>query len=140
MAKNKTAPGTASVDDFIDGIDDPQRRADCRELLETLREICGCGPVMWGNMVGFGTYHYRYASGREGDFFITGFAPRKSALTVYIMPGFDDFAEQLERLGPHKTGRSCLYLKRLDDVNRDVLRGLVRRSVEVMRDRYDCTP
>lgn len=140
MAQNKTAPGSASVEEFIDGIDDPQRRADCRELLVTLREICGCEPVMWGNMVGFGTYHYRYASGREGDFFITGFASRKTALTVYIMPGFDDYAEHLERLGPHKTGRSCLYLKRLDAVDREVLYELIRRSVEVMRERYDCTP
>jgi hypothetical protein len=94
---------------------------------------------MWGSsLVGFGRYHYRYASGREGDFFVTGFSPRKTALTVYVMPGFDDYAEQLDKLGPYKTGKSCLYLKNLDTVDRDVLESIIADSVEVMRTRYEC--
>ncbi|MEJ2383290.1 MAG: DUF1801 domain-containing protein [Xanthomonadales bacterium] len=124
----------ANVAQFIDALEDPHRQADCRELIGVMREICGCEPAMWGgSMVGFGQYHYRYDSGREGSYFVTGFAPRKTALTVYIMPGFAGFEDQLEQLGPHKTGRSCLYLKRLDAVDRDVLGELIRRSVDVMR-------
>ena len=86
--------------------------------------------------MGFGRYHYQYDSGREGDFFITGFSPRKTALTVYIMPGFDRYEERLQRLGPHKTGKSCLYLKNLDAIDRDVLEEIIRDSVSAMRKKY----
>ena len=139
MAGNKTVETDASVERFIDAVGDEQKRRDSLELIELMRTITGAEPRMWGSgLVGFGQYHYRYASGREGDFFITGFSPRKTALTVYVMPGFDDFGDQLDRLGPHKTGKSCLYLKNLDVVDRGVLEEIIRDSVTVMRERYEC--
>ncbi len=92
---------------------------------------------MWGDsIVGFGSYHYRYASGREGDWFLTGFAPRKRELTVYIMPGFSQYGELMAVLGRHRTGKSCLYLRRLDDIEMAVLRDLIERSVDFMRKTY----
>ena len=131
MADLKTAPNEASVGDFIDSIEDNQRRADCKELMKLMREITGKRARMWGSsIVGFGTYHYKYATGREGDWFVVGFAPRKQALTLYIMAGFSRFDELLEKLGKFKTGKSCLYVKRLDDVDRDVLREMIAASVE----------
>ena len=140
MAGNKTIATAAPVDDFIAALEDPRRRDECRELLDTMRAICGCEPRMWGDsMVGFGRYHYGYESGREGDFFVTGFSPRKTALTIYVMPGFETFGAALDRLGPHRTGKSCLYLKRLDGVDRDVLRGLLTEAVDIMRRRHPCT-
>jgi hypothetical protein len=97
-------------------------------------------PRPWGSsLVGFGSYHYRYESGREGDFFLTGFSPRKSAFTVCIMPGFERYQARMKKLGPHTTGKSCLYLKNLDAIDRDVLEEIVRDSVEYMRKNYDCT-
>lgn len=139
MAGNKTVANETSVDAFIDSVADERKRADSRELIELMRTITGSGPKMWGSsLVGFGQYHYTYASGREGDFFITGFSPRKTALTVYVMPGFDRYKDQLERLGPHKTGKSCLYLKNLDAVDRDVLEEIISDSVQHMREKYEC--
>jgi hypothetical protein len=136
---NKTVETRASVKAFIDAVDDERKRRDSRELAAMMSDITGSEPKMWGSsMVGFGHYHYKYASGREGDFFLTGFSPRKTALAVYIMTGFDDCAEQLARLGPYKTGKSCLYLKNLDAIDRDVLEEIVRDSVKVMRSRYAC--
>jgi hypothetical protein len=140
VAGNKTQPTDASVADFIASVTDGGRREECRSLLRMMGEITGCKARMWGSMIGFGQYHYRYASGREGDFFITGFAPRKSALTIYIMPGLAAYEAQLEALGPHRTGKSCLYLKRLDTVDLAVLREIIRDSVETMRSRYTCSP
>jgi len=102
-----------------------------------MREVTGCEPKMWGpSIVGFGRYHYKYESGREGDWPLTGFSPRKQALTVYIMAGFRRYEELLDRLGKHKTGKSCLYLKRLEDVDLEVLRELVHESVEQVAERY----
>ena len=140
MAGNKTRPGDASVEAFIAAVADRGRRDDCRSLVRLMSEVSGCEPRMWGSMVGFGQYHYRYESGREGDFFITGFAPRKSALTIYIMPGLAAYAAQLENLGPHRTGKSCLYLKSLEAVDLWVLREIVSDSVATMRSRYSCAP
>jgi len=140
MAQNKTVATGAAVGDFIDAVEDGQKREDSRELLELMQGITGQEPRMWGSgMVGFGSYHYRYESGREGDFFLTGFAPRKSALTVYVMPGFQRFRSQLDKLGPHKTGKSCLYLKNLDTIDRDVLAEIIRDAVAYMRANYDCS-
>jgi hypothetical protein len=137
MAANKTIANDTSVNAFIDTVEDERKRADSHELIELMRTITGHEPKLWGNsLVGFDSYHYRYASGREGDFFITGFSPRKTALAIYIMPGFDDYAEQLQRLGPHKTGKSCLYVKNLDAIDRDVLEEIIRDSVSAMRERY----
>ena len=134
---NKTGPTDASVDAFLRGVEDPGRRADCRALLEVMREATGEEPRMWGpSIVGFGSYHYVYESGREGDWFLSGFSPRKRDLTVYVMSGFKRYEALMERLGKHRTGKSCLYLKRLSDVDLDVLRELVTGSVEHVRERY----
>lgn len=137
MSSNKTTETDASVEDFINAVDNDQKRKDSRELIALMRKITGAEPRMWGaGLVGFDQYHYKYASGREGDFFITGFSPRKSALAVYIMPGFEDYGDKMARLGPHKTGKSCLYLKSLDVVDRGVLEEIIRDSVETMRKKY----
>lgn len=130
MAELKTRPGEAGVDKFLNRIEDAGRRTECRIVLELMQDATGCAPRMWGDsIVGFGTYHYRYASGREGDWFLTGFSPRKQNLTLYIMAGFDRYEELMLRLGKYKTGKSCLYLKRLSDIDLSVLRELVSESV-----------
>lgn len=129
MAENKTKPTDADVDAFIEAVGSARRRDEARTVLALMREVTGEQPVMWGpSMVGFGSIHYRYASGREGDMFAAGFSPRASALTVYLVDGFDGREELLERLGPHTTGRACLYMKRLEAVDLDVLRELVASS------------
>lgn len=137
MAENKTTATDASVEDFIASVDDETMRRDSGELLALMGEVTGEAPRMWGpSIVGFGSYHYRYESGREGDFFLTGFSPRKSALSVYVMGGFEPHADRLARLGKHKLGKSCLYLKSLDAIDRDVLREIITASVADMRARY----
>lgn len=141
MAKsqNKTVETDASVEEFINGVDNEQKRKDSWDLLVLMESITGSKAKMWGSsLIGFGQYHYKYESGREGDFFITGFSPRKTALTVYVMPGFDGYKKQLEKLGPYKTGKSCLYLKNLEVVDRKVLEEIITDSVSVMHKRYDC--
>ncbi|HEX6385483.1 MAG TPA: DUF1801 domain-containing protein [Anaerolineae bacterium] len=131
MAEPKTRPNDESVEAFLNSVEDEKKREDAFALLELMKEVMGEEPVMWGDsIVGFGSYHYRYASGREGDSPLTGFSPRKRDLTLYIMAGFDQYDDLLERLGKFKTGKSCLYVKRLEDVNLDVLRELVRQSAE----------
>lgn len=140
MAKSKTTQNDNPVENFINSVDNEQRRSDSWDMLALMKKISGSEPKMWGSsLIGFGNYHYKYASGREGDFFITGFSPRKSSFTVYIMPGFTAYSGLMEKLGPHKTGKSCLYLKKLDTVDRDVLEHLIRQSVADMRERYDCS-
>ncbi|MYA66507.1 MAG: DUF1801 domain-containing protein [Gammaproteobacteria bacterium] len=137
MSEPKTVQNDGNVDEFLDAVENPRRREDARRVLELMREVTGEPPKMWGSsIVGFGSYRYKYASGREGDWMITGFSPRKQNLTVYIMPGFSEFADLLARLGKHKTSKSCLYLNKLDDVDLDMLAELVRESVAVMRKRY----
>jgi hypothetical protein len=137
MAELKTRPSEESVDAFLDRIEDAQRREDCRTLVRLMRRVSRVDPKMWGSsMVGFGEYHYKYASGHEGDAFLTGFAPRKSDLTLYLMPGFEGKEALLAKLGKHKTGKACLYLKRLADVDMGVLEQLVSTSVEELRRRY----
>lgn len=131
MAELKTRVNDASVVDFLNGVGDDQKRADCFELVDLMKEITGEEPKMWGpSIVGFGSYRYRYDSGREGDWMQVGFSPRKQALTLYIMSGFSRYEDLLKRLGKHKTGKACLYVKRLSDVDRDVLRDLIAQSVE----------
>ena len=138
MAENKTKATRASVTEFVNSIGDAQMRADARKVAAMMRRATGKRARMWGtSMVGYGTYHYRYASGREGDFMITGFSPRKQALTVYIMPGFTPFDKLLAKLGKYKTGKSCLYIKRLSDVDENVLERLIDDSVEHMRKKYE---
>ncbi len=136
MGEPKTAKTKASVKQFLDGIEDDQRRADSVRLAKLLEELTGEKPAMWGpSIVGFGSYHYRYASGREGDWPLTGFSPRKQALTLYVMSGFEGEADLLEQLGKFKTGKACLYAKRLDDLHLPTLKKLVRKSVAHMRKR-----
>ena len=135
MAELKTKRTEASVDDFIAGIADEQRREDCRALLAMMKRVTKAPPKMWGaSMVGFGSYHYTYASGREGDWFLAGFSPRKQDLTVYVLAGFEDYPELMAKLGKYKTGKSCLYLKRLSDVDAAVLEKLIAVSVKDMKE------
>lgn len=137
MAELKTKPTGADVSEFLHGIKPPERRADCVAVAKMMEAIAGEKGRMWGkSMVGFGSYHYRYASGREGDWFITGFSPRKQDLTLYIMSGFAEHDTLLARLGKYRTGKSCLYLKRLADVDLEVLRQLITASVKAMRKTY----
>jgi len=139
MSSNKTAETVDSVENFINSVDNEQKRKDSWDMIALMRKITGAEPKMWGkSLVGFGQYHYKYESGREGDSFITGFSPRKAALTVYIMPGFSDYEKQMAKLGPHKTGKSCLYLRNLNAIDREVLEEIIRDSVAVMRERYEC--
>jgi hypothetical protein len=130
MAENKTQKTKNSVTDFLNGISDEKKRQDCFTVLALMSEITGLEPKMWGtSIVGFGDVHYKYASGREGDWFKVGFSPRKQNLTLYIMDGFPKYGELLARLGRHKTGVSCLYVNRLADINLDVLREMISRSI-----------
>ncbi len=133
MAKLKTTPTDKSVQAFLSAIADDERRQDCLTVLKIMKQATKAEPKMWGDsIVGFGSYHFKYASGREGDWFLTGFSPRKQALTLYIMAGFSRYDELLSRLGKYKTGKSCLYIKRLDDVDLAVLKELVGQSVAHM--------
>ena len=139
MAELKTKPTEESPSNFLKGIEDDQKRQDCLELLSLMEDITGKKPKMWGtSIVGFGNYHYKYASGREGDYFITGFSPRKQNLTIYIMPGFTRYESVMSKLGKFKTGKSCLYIKKLDDIDRGLLKVLVSQSVEDMAKIYEC--
>ncbi len=137
MAELKTKKTEASVDDFIAAIEDDQRRKDCKAVMAIMKRVTKSSPKMWGtNIVGYGSYHYKYASGQEGDWPLTGFSPRKQNLTLYIMAGFDDYPELMAKLGKYKTGKSCLYLKRLSDVDTAVLEKLVAASVKDMKEHY----
>jgi Domain of unknown function (DU1801) len=135
MAEQKTRPSGADVEAFLDAVPDDRRRADARALCALMADTTGAPPVLWGpSIVGFGSYHYRYDSGHEGDAPLTSFSPRKQHLVVYLVGGFEDRHRTLvERLGPHKAGKGCLYVKRLDDVDLGVLRQLIDRSVRVHR-------
>jgi hypothetical protein len=131
MAELKTQPNQEEVQAFLETIEDEKKRADAFEILQLMQEATGEEAVMWGDkIVGFGKYHYKYASGREGDWFLVGFSPRKQNLSVYIVAGFDEYEDLMSRLGKHKTGKSCLYIKRMADVDRDVLKELIRQSAE----------
>lgn len=139
MAELKTKPTEENPSKFLKGIEDDQKRSDCLELLALIEAITGKKPKMWGtSIVGFGNYHYKYASGREGDYFVTGFSPRKQNLTIYIMPGFTRYEAVMSKIGKYKTGKSCLYIKKLDDIDRDLLRELISQSVKDMAEIYEC--
>lgn len=134
---NKTQPTSTSIAEFIESLDDERRQTECNQLVDLMREESGQEPVLWGPaIIGFGQYHYRYESGREGDFMRVGFSPRKQNLSIYIIPGFKPYQAVLERLGKHKVGKSCLYIKRLEDVDISALRELVRQSLIDMKERY----
>ncbi|MCB0195417.1 MAG: DUF1801 domain-containing protein [Anaerolineae bacterium] len=133
MAELKTQPNDQDVEAFLNGVEDEKKRQDSFAILALMQEITGEEPIMWGDsIVGFGQFHYKYASGREGDWFLTGFAPRKRNLTLYIMAGFEAYDALMEKLGKYKTGKSCLYINKIEDIDREVLRELVKQSVDHM--------
>lgn len=135
MAELKTKPTGESVRDFLNKIPDPERREDCFAVAKLMEEITGDKPKMWGpSIVGFGTFHYKYDSGREGDWLVIGFSPRKKDLTLYLMMGFEKHAELMRQLGKHSTGKSCLYIKRLSDINVPTLKKLIKASVKQLHD------
>ena len=131
MSDNKTTVTDVAVDEYLSQVEPERRRVDAERLDQIFREVSGFAPRMWGpSIVGYGRYHYRYESGREGDFLATGFAPRKANLVIYIMPGYTDFSAILARLGKHKIGKSCLYINKLDDIDLDVLKELIAAGIE----------
>lgn len=137
MAELKSKPTGVSVSDFIKNIADPQKRADCKAIAKMMRAASGKRARMWGSsIVGYGSYDYKYASGREGTYMECGFSPRAQNITVYIMPGFSRFSSLMKKLGKHKTGKSCLYIKRLADIDTDMLATLIDESIKAMRKKY----
>ncbi|ODT69807.1 MAG: hypothetical protein ABS75_15315 [Pelagibacterium sp. SCN 63-23] len=144
MAEQKTRPDGGDVGTFLARIEDPAKRADSHALVALMQDVSGEEPVLWGSMVGFGLYHYRYASGREGDAFLIGFSPRKAEFSIYLMGSY--FPEEarrrdglLARLGKHRMGKACLYVKRLSDIDLDALRELADMSVRRLRETYPPT-
>lgn len=140
----KTIADTGSVDAFLEQLGDPAKRADSQALIAIMREVSGEPAVLWGSMVGFGQYHYRYPTGHEGDAFLIGFAPRKAEFSIYLMGCyFPEHAERREallvRLGKHRMGKACLYVKRLSDIDLAVLRDMAELSVETLRAAYPAT-
>jgi hypothetical protein len=133
-AELKTKVNDESVEGFLNSVADEQKREDCFEILKLMKQVTKETPKMWGSsIVGFGSYHYKGASGREGDWMLTGFSPRKQNLTLYLMGGFDLHQDLLNKLGKYKTGVGCLYIKKLEDVDRKVLKELVTESVRTMK-------
>lgn len=138
MAELKTKKNDQSVAEYFRAIEDPQRKKDCTKIHDLMAGITGKKGCMWGDsIVGFGSYHYKYESGREGDWFLTGYSNRKQQISLYIMSGFERYEELLEKLGKHKTGKSCLYIKTLNDVDMSILEDLIRSSVEYMNSKYN---
>lgn len=136
MAEPKTKPTGESVSAFIDKISDKTRREDCLAVIDIMKDVTKEEPEMWGpSIIGFGRYRYKYAGGREAEWMMTGFSPRKGDLTLYIMQGFESSPDLMKHLGKHKTGKSCLYVKKLADVDLKVLKELVKKSVKQMADR-----
>lgn len=141
MAAKKTTPTPVEPADFIAAVEHDTRRADAEVLLEMLGRVSGYQPKMWGpSIIGFGSYHYVYKSGTEGDSMVVGFSPRKSNQVVYLMPGYEDLTDHLGRLGKHKIGKSCLYLNKLADVDLAVLEEMVALSVAHMEANYETSP
>ena len=130
MAELKTKQNDQSITDFLKAIPDKRRRDDSFAILELMKEVTGQEPKMWGDsIISFGNYHYKYATGREGDWFLTGLSPRKQNLTLYIMSGFDEYDELLKKLGKYKTGKACLYINKLADVEISAIKELIQKSV-----------
>ena len=137
MAELKTKVNEGNVDEFLNAVADEQKRADSFKVKEIMAELTGAPAKMWGtSIVGFGSYHYKYASGQEGDWMLTGFSPRKQALTLYLMSGNEHFEKEREKLGKHKVGKSCLYIKTISDIDEDVLRDMIKKSIEIINKRY----
>lgn len=137
MAEPKTKLTKHSVEKFLNTVKDKKRRDDCFAVLELMKTITGEDPKMWGtSIVGFGTYHYVYASGREGDWPVAAFSPRKQNLTLYMMPGFEKYSELMGKLGKYTTGKSCLYINQLEDVDQGALKKLIKLSVQDVKKHY----
>jgi hypothetical protein len=138
MAKEpKTKKTDASVSKFIDTVEDEQKRDDANTILKLMQKITKEEPKMWGSaIVGFGKYTYKYASGQQGDWPLVGFSPRKQNLTLYIMPGFEKYDDLMEKLGKYKTGKSCLYIKSLQDIDMKILQSIITQSVDYMKEKY----
>lgn len=133
----KTSQNDLSVETFISGIENQTRRADANELLALFDRVTGLQPKMWGtSIIGYGRYEYKYESGREGEYFMVGFSPRKANSTIYIMPGYQDMSEMLSRFGKHKTGKCCLYVNKLTDIDLGVLEEIIEFGLSYMRDNY----
>jgi len=133
----KTAKNQMSVAQFIDAIESPQHKKDAKALLALFKEVTGKKPKMWGaSIIGFGEYEYKRANGDYGSFMATGFSPRKAGPSIYILPGYSDYDELLEKLGPHKKGKSCLYIKKLDDIDVVVLKKLIERGIRDLSNNY----
>lgn len=138
MAELKTKKTAVSVESFLNGVADLQQRDDAFRLLAIMKEVTGTEPAMWGpSIVGFGAYHYKYASGHEGDCCLSGFSPRKGTLTIYCMGGMDCLAGLLKKLGKHKASKGCLYVKKLEDIDLDVLREIIRANIKSLQEIYD---
>ena len=138
MADLKTKRNDGDVEAFLGAVENDKRREDSLAMLEFMKRVTGEEPTMWGgSIVGFGSYHYKYASGREGDWPAAGFSPRKQALTLYIMSGFARHDELMANLGKYTTGKSCLYIKKIEDVDMDVLEQLVKGSMQMVADTYE---
>ena len=141
MSENKTKPTEVSVDEFIANVMPDRRREDALILNQLFKDVTGWQPQMWGpTMIGYGSYHYIYDSGREGDALATGFSPRKANLVLYIMPGYQDFGHILDKLGKHKLGKACLYINKLADVDIDVVAEIIRAGVDDLGTRWPITP
>jgi len=140
MSDLKTKRNNADVDVFISTVGNETRRHDSYQVLEIMKKVTKKSPEMWGdNIVGFGTYYYQYESGQEGNWFTTGFSPRKQNLTLYIMPGFSQLEDLLAKLGKHKLGKSCLYINKLSDVNLKVLEQITKSSVVQLCKQHPCS-
>jgi hypothetical protein len=137
MAELKTKSNNGNVTEFLNTIEDSKSKEDCKSIIEIMEKLTGEKPRMWGSsIVGFGIYHYKYASGHEGDWFKTGFSPRKRNLTLYIMSGFDEYENLLNRLVKYKNGKSCIYIKQIEDINLEILKELISASILMLDNRY----
>ena len=137
MAENKTKPTELAPIDFVNSVEHPKRKADALFLLDWFKKLTGEEPIMWGpSLIGYGKYTYKYASGHGGEFFRTGFSPRKQNMSIYVMRGFDESLELMQKLGKFKTGKSCLYVNKLADIDLDVLQQLVEDSLVYMKEKY----
>lgn len=137
MADNKTKPTDADIKAFIESVENERRRNDAKILVKLMKRATSMKPRLWGeNLIGYGHYNYKYKSGHGGEYFLTGFSPRKAATSIYIMPGFKPYADQLAKLGKHKHSVSCLYVTRLENIDLDILEEIVKDSVARMKATY----
>lgn len=140
MPENKTKPTNASVAEFLGAVENDQKRLDTQAIVDMMHEVTGYPAKMWGtSIIGFGSYSYKYRSGHSGEWSIVGVSPRKRNITVYIMPGFGQMEDLLAKLGKHKTSKSCLYINKLADVDSQILRKVIVRSVDYMKENYEVT-